>query len=72
MAKAIEVHPVTPERWGDLEKLFGPSGAYGGCWCMYFRMRSSDNARERERTKGRHEGARGVGATAGAACLSER
>src|SRR5574341_1041086 len=45
MAKAIEVHPVTPERWPDLEKLFGPSGAYGGCWCMYFRMRSSENAR---------------------------
>jgi GNAT superfamily N-acetyltransferase len=45
MATAIEVHPVTPERWADLEKLFGPSGAYGGCWCMYFRMRSSDNAR---------------------------
>ena len=45
MATAIEVHPVTPERWGDLEKLFGPGGAYGGCWCMYFRMRSSENAR---------------------------
>jgi GNAT superfamily N-acetyltransferase len=45
MAQRIEVHPLTPERWDDFERLFGPSGAYGGCWCMYFRMRSRDNAR---------------------------
>ncbi|HSP56355.1 MAG TPA: GNAT family N-acetyltransferase [Dehalococcoidia bacterium] len=45
MTKRVEVRPVTPGRWGDLEKLFGPSGAYGGCWCMYFRMRSAENAR---------------------------
>jgi GNAT superfamily N-acetyltransferase len=42
MTTAIEVHPVTPERWADLEKLFGPSGAFDGCWCMYFRMRRKD------------------------------
>jgi len=41
----IEIHPVTPDRWADLERLFGPVGAYGGCWCMYFRMRSKDNAK---------------------------
>jgi GNAT superfamily N-acetyltransferase len=45
MAPAIEVHPLTPYRWADLERLFGASGGYGGCWCMYFRMRSSENAR---------------------------
>lgn len=22
----------------DLERLFGPRGAYSGCWCMYWRM----------------------------------
>ncbi len=50
MTTAIEVHPVTPKRWADLEKLFGPSGAYGGCWCMYFRMRRKDwnNAKAQE------------------------
>lgn len=37
---AIEVHPVTPERWKDLEALFGPSGAYSGCWCMWWRVPS--------------------------------
>ena len=27
-------HPLTPERWDDLETLFGARGACGGCWCM--------------------------------------
>lgn len=31
-------HPVTPDRWSDLERLFGPSGACSGCWCMYWRI----------------------------------
>lgn len=39
---ALEIHPVTPQRWDDLETLFGPSGAYSGCWCMYLR----ESARE--------------------------
>ncbi len=34
----IAIHPLTPERWPDLEKLFGPRGACGGCWCMYWRL----------------------------------
>lgn len=33
---------MTRDRWPDLVKLFGPSGGYGGCWCMYFRMRRKD------------------------------
>ena len=33
----VTVKPLTPERWADLETLFGPKGAYGGCWCMFFR-----------------------------------
>ncbi len=32
------VHPVTPDRWPDLERLFGPRGACGGCWCMWWRL----------------------------------
>src|SRR5438105_1559141 len=31
-------HPLTAERWQDLETLFGPRGACGGCWCMWWRM----------------------------------
>jgi GNAT superfamily N-acetyltransferase len=34
--------PVTPERWDELEALFGPSGAYSGCWCMWFRVKRSE------------------------------
>jgi GNAT superfamily N-acetyltransferase len=33
----MEFHPLTPDRWDDLEKLFGERGAYGGCWCMWWR-----------------------------------
>ena len=29
--------PLTPDLWSDLEKLFGKTGAYWGCWCMYWR-----------------------------------
>lgn len=32
------VVPLTPERWGDLEELFGPQGPCYGCWCNHFRM----------------------------------
>ncbi len=35
-------HPVTPERWKDLETLFGPRGGVGGCWCMYWRETSKE------------------------------
>jgi GNAT superfamily N-acetyltransferase len=45
MAMVVEVHPLTPERWADFERLFGPRGAYGGCWCMWPRLRSSENNR---------------------------
>jgi GNAT superfamily N-acetyltransferase len=30
--------PLTPDRWPDLEALFGPRGACGGCWCMWWRL----------------------------------
>jgi GNAT superfamily N-acetyltransferase len=32
-----EIHPLIPDRWDDLVELFGDRGAYGGCWCMFFR-----------------------------------
>ena len=34
--------PVTPERWDDLAKLFGPRGACAGCWCMWCRVGSAE------------------------------
>lgn len=39
MSRAVfQVTPLTPERWPDLEDLFGPKGACYGCWCNHFRM----------------------------------
>src|SRR5262249_19551761 len=29
---------LTPKRWQDFEKLFGPRGACAGCWCMWWRL----------------------------------
>jgi len=36
------IAPLTPERWPDLEALFGRGGASYGCWCMFFRRTSTD------------------------------
>jgi GNAT superfamily N-acetyltransferase len=38
----LEFYPLTPERWADLEKLFGKRGACGGCWCMWWRLKRSE------------------------------
>jgi GNAT superfamily N-acetyltransferase len=38
-------HTLTPDRWNDLESLFGPRGACGGCWCMAWRLTPSDFSR---------------------------
>jgi GNAT superfamily N-acetyltransferase len=38
----FECKPVTPDRWSDLEALFGPRGACAGCWCMYWRQTPSE------------------------------
>jgi hypothetical protein len=39
-----EVHALTSAHWDDLAALFGPSGADGGCWDMFWRMRPKDYA----------------------------
>lgn len=38
----IECRPLTPERWNDFETLFGPRGAIGGCWCMWWHQTRSE------------------------------
>jgi len=38
--------PITPDRWDDLEKLFGLHGAYAGCWCMWWRLSRSEFGRQ--------------------------
>ena len=42
----LAYYPLTPERWPDLEALFGPRGACMGCWCMYWRLKRSQFNRQ--------------------------
>jgi GNAT superfamily N-acetyltransferase len=53
----LEVHPLTPGRWGDFVELFerrGPRGgrqnvpAYG-CWCMFWRDRTVEHGEPKKR-----------------------
>ncbi|HET7010381.1 MAG TPA: GNAT family N-acetyltransferase [Anaerolineales bacterium] len=41
-AGKLTIGALTPERWPDLVRLFGPRGACGGCWCMWWRLPRSD------------------------------
>lgn len=41
----IQVRRVGADQWTDLERLFGPSGAYSGCWCMWFRISGREFSR---------------------------
>jgi GNAT superfamily N-acetyltransferase len=49
MAKkpALECHPLTPERWADFERLFGPNGACAGCWCTTWRRTRAEFNRDK-------------------------
>ena len=38
-------YPLTPERWSDFEKLFGPRGACAGCWCMWWKQSAKEFSR---------------------------
>lgn len=38
----LEFRPLTPDQWDDFETLFGPNGACGGCWCMFWKQTQSE------------------------------
>ncbi len=38
----MKYFPLTMKRWNDFEELFGPRGAYSGCWCMWWRTKRSE------------------------------
>jgi len=40
--KEFSFYPLTPDRWKDFEKLFGPKGACAGCWCTYWMLKRSE------------------------------
>lgn len=38
----LKVRDLSPALWPALETLFGPRGACGGCWCMYWRLEKGE------------------------------
>jgi GNAT superfamily N-acetyltransferase len=38
----LTFHPLTLERWKDIEKLFGEDSICRSCWCMWWRLSSSE------------------------------
>jgi GNAT superfamily N-acetyltransferase len=38
----LQFRPLTSDRFADLETLFGPHGATGGCWCMWWRRTAKE------------------------------
>jgi GNAT superfamily N-acetyltransferase len=39
---ALQVHPLTRDRWEDLVVLFDRPGDPKGCWCMFYRLGGRD------------------------------
>jgi GNAT superfamily N-acetyltransferase len=63
-ARRINYHPVTRERWPDLERLFAASageelGNPSRCWCMEWRLREHAQW-ERQAAAGGEENRRGM------------
>jgi len=44
----LDIRPLTPELWPQMEELFGRKGACNGCWCMYWRIGAAYHQRPRE------------------------
>ncbi len=38
----LEFHPVTLDRWGDLTAFFEQHGNPNYCWCMRWRLKSTE------------------------------
>lgn len=38
----IDTRELTPKLWESAEQLFGDNGAFGGCWCMSWRIEKGE------------------------------
>ena len=38
----LTIRPATPDRWPDVEALFGRNGACGGCWCQFWKQSNAE------------------------------
>jgi len=71
----MNIVPLTPDRFADLERLFGPNGACAGCWCMWWRLGPGETVsiangprmKQRQKSLVRSGASRGVLAFAGGA-----
>jgi len=43
----LSYQALTIESWVQFEKLFGDKGACGGCWCMWWRLKSGIRSKQR-------------------------
>jgi len=52
---SMRVHPLTADRWNDLETIFNGRGCSvaRGCWCMYYRRSGSSPASARSHAASR-------------------
>ena len=41
-ANRLDVRPLTPGNWHDLEAVLGANGGARGCWCMHWRLSISE------------------------------
>jgi GNAT superfamily N-acetyltransferase len=39
---SVTFRPLTPQRWADFERLFGPRGACAGCWCRFWKAQRAE------------------------------
>ena len=46
-AQDIEIHPLTLDRWPDLEALFNQERAPNECWCMWWRIPRAEWQRQK-------------------------
>jgi len=56
----LTIHPLTPERWPDLEVIFGAAGCSvaRSCWCMFYRDSGAQPAPPKGKTRGQVNKAR--------------
>ena len=53
LKNCLKLQPLMADNWGLFEDVMGEKGGCGGCWCMYFRMSST------EFRNGKYEGHKG-------------
>ena len=59
------IQPLTPDRWDDFVTLFGPHGAMGGCWCMFWRREGAWQAKNGDENREKMHALVGGGSVTG-------